>query len=144
MDGRRCTARNTINIVAIMPSGSIRTFGRTRGSAKGITCDSAVLIVALQEAPVDPAAPADAQVTALPSAVDPFINCTMPLGPKLLLLLDETVAVSVTLPPDATLAGLDTTAVVVVACVIVTASVLLLALELKLLFASAEYVAEML
>jgi len=84
-----------------------------------------------------PTAPADAQVIALPSAVDPFMNCTVPLGPALLLLLDETVAVRVTLPPDVMLVRLEATADVVVAFVIVTARVLLLALELKLLFASA-------
>src|SRR5882757_11153161 len=120
-----------------MPSGSSGTLGRTRGFATGINSESAVVSVALQEAPIGPTAPADAHVTALPSAVDPFMNCTVPLGPALLLLFDETVAVRVTLPPDTTLAGLDTTADVVVALVIVTASALLLAFELKLLFASA-------
>jgi len=65
------------------------------------------------------------------------MNCTVPLGPALLLLLDETVAVRVTLPPDVMLVRLEVTADVVVAFVIVTARVLLLALELKLLFASA-------
>jgi hypothetical protein len=127
-----------------MPSGTIRTFGRTRGPAKGIDSDSAVLSVALQEAFEDPDAPDGVHVIALPSAVDPFMNCTVPLGPTLLLLLVDTVAVRATVPPAATLVGVDVTAVVVVACVIVTPRVLLLALELKLLFASAVYVAEML
>ena len=127
-----------------MPNGNIRTFGRTRGPASGINSDSAVLSVALQKAVVDPAAPVGVHVIALPSGVDPFMNCTVPPGPTLLLLLVDTVAVRATVPPDATLAGLETTAVVVDAFVIVTASVLLLALELKLLFASAVYVAEML
>jgi hypothetical protein len=120
-----------------MPSGSAGTFGLRRGLARGINSESAVVSVALQEAFVGPVAPAGVQVIALPSAVEPFINCTVPLGPTLLLLLDEMLAVSVTLPPDATVARLDVTALVVVAFVIVTASVLLLALELKLLFASA-------
>jgi len=84
--------------------------------------DNAVVNVALQEAPTDDVAPAGAHVTAPPNVAVPFINCTVPLGPALLLLLDETVAVKVTLPPDATLAGLDTTADVVVALVIVTDS----------------------
>jgi hypothetical protein len=106
--------------------------------------DNAVVNVALQEAPAADVAPAGAHVTALANVAVPFMNCTVPLGPALLLLLDETVAVKVTLPPDATLVGLATTADVVVAFVIVTASVLLLAFELKLLFASAVYVAEML
>jgi hypothetical protein len=120
-----------------MLSGSAGTFGLRRGVVRGINSDRAVASVALQEAFVDADAPVGVHVTALPSAVEPFINCTVPLGPTLLLLLDETLAVSVTLPPDATVARLDVTALVVVAFVIVTASVLLLALELKLLFASA-------
>ena len=127
-----------------MPRGSTGTSCRERVLPTGIDSESAVVSVALQEAPVDPEAPAGAHVMALPTAVAPFINCTVPLGPTLLLLLDDTVAVRVTLPPDATLVGLDTTADVVVAFVIVTARVLLLVLEMKLLFASAVYVAEML
>src|SRR6266403_2721873 len=136
-DSRPRRARNANNSVENMPSGSNGTLGRTRGFAKGINSDSAVVSVALQEAPMGPTAPADAHVIALPSAVDPFMNCTVPLGPALLLLLDETVAVRVTLPPDVMLVRLEATADVVVAFVIVTARVLLLALELKLLFASA-------
>jgi hypothetical protein len=77
-----------------------------------------VVNVALQEAPADDVA----HVTAPPKLAVPFMNCTVPLGPTLLLLLDETVAVRVTLPPDATLVGLDTTADVVAAFVIVTDS----------------------
>ena len=112
-----------------MPSGTIRTFGRTRGPARGINSDSAVLSVALQEAFEDPDAPDGVHVIALPSGVDPFMNCTVPLGPTLLLLLVDTVAVRATVPPAATLVGVDVIAVVVVAFVIVTASVLLLLAE---------------
>jgi hypothetical protein len=86
-----------------------------------MNCDSVVVSVALQEAPTaTDTAPAGVHVTALPSAVVPFINCTVPLGPTLLLLPDEIFAVRVTLPPDATLVRLDVTALVVVAFVIVT------------------------
>ena len=105
-----------------MPSGSAGTFGLRRGLARGINSESAVVSVALQEAFVDADAPVGVHVTAPPSAADPFINCTVPLGPTLLLLLDDTVAVRVTLPPDATLVRLDVAAVVVVAFVIVTHS----------------------
>jgi len=80
------------------------------------------------------------QAIALPRLLDPFLNCTVPVGPAP-LLAEFTVAVSVTLPPDTTLVGLGVTTVVVAACVIVTASVLLLLLELKLLVVSAVYVA---
>jgi hypothetical protein len=102
-----------------MPTRSIGTLGRRRGLLKGINSDNAVVSAALQEAPADAVAPAGAHVTAPPNFAVPFINCTVPLGPALLLLLEETVAVKVTLPPDATLVGLDTTADVVVAFVIV-------------------------
>ena len=114
------------------------------GSVRGTNCESAVVSVALQEAPADDVALAEVQLTGEPSVAVPFINCTVPLGPALLLLLEETVAVSVTLPPDVMLVGLDVSAAVVLAFVIVTASVLLLLLELKLLFGSAVYAAEML
>lgn len=136
-------ARNTSNSDAIMPSGSTGTFGLGRGVVRGINSDSAVVSVALQEAfaDADADAPEGVHVTALPSAVVPFMNCTVPLGPALLLLPDDTVAVSVTLPPDATLVGVEVIAVVVVACVMVTATVLLVVLELKLLFGSAVYIA---
>ena len=103
-----------------MPSGTARTFGRMRGFAIGINSDNAVVSVALQEAPVAAVAPAGAHVMVPPTFAVPFMNCTVPLGPALLLLVEEIVAVRVTLPPDATLDGLDTTAEVVVAFVIVT------------------------
>ena len=79
-----------------------------------------MLSVALQEAPAEAVAPVGAHVIAPPNFAVPFMNCTVPLGPALLLLLEETVAVRATLPPDVTLVGLDTTADVVVAFVIVT------------------------
>jgi hypothetical protein len=95
----------------------------------------------VQDAAVLPAA-AGVHVTAAPRLLVPFLNCTVPVGPAPLLVV-FTLAVNVTLPPDVILATLEVTAVVVVACVIVTATVLLVLLELKLLFASAVYVAEM-
>jgi hypothetical protein len=80
-----------------------------------------VVSVAVHEAfPVAEEAPdVGAQVTAAPKLLDPFVNCTVPVGPAPLLVV-LTVAVSVTLPPDTILVGLAVTAVVVVACVIVT------------------------
>jgi hypothetical protein len=64
----------------------------------------------------------------------------VPVGPAPLLVV-FTVVVNVTLPPETTLLTFELTVVVVVACVIVTFTVLLALLELKLLFASAVYVA---
>jgi hypothetical protein len=107
-----------------MPSGSTGTCGRVRGFAKGTNSESAVVSVAVHDAfPVVETAPdVGTQVTALPTFPDPFLNCTVPVGPAPLLVV-FTVAVNVTLPPDAILVGLAVTAVVVVACVIVTDSV---------------------
>jgi hypothetical protein len=90
----------------------------------------AAVKVAVQEAPALLVAPADLQVAAaVPRFELPFINCTVPVGPCVELLLDETTAVNVTLPPEAILLMLGVTPVVVVACVMVTESVLLLACD---------------
>jgi hypothetical protein len=80
----------------------------------------AVVNPAVHDAAVLPAA-VGIHEAGLPSVVDPFINCTVPVGPTPLLLV-FTVAVSVKLTPDAIFVALDTTAVVVVAFVIVTFS----------------------
>ncbi len=64
----------------------------------------------------------DEQFTALPKLLAPFLNCTVPVGPAPLLVV-EIVAVSVTLPPDTMLVTFEVTCVVVVAFVIVTESV---------------------
>ncbi len=77
--------------------------------------------VAVQKAGVVLEAAVGVQTAALPSAFPPFLNCTVPVGPTPLLMV-ETVAVKVTLPPEAMLVGLATTAVVVAACVMVIAS----------------------
>jgi hypothetical protein len=79
-------------------------------------------------------------VAAAPKLLDPFLNCTVPVTPAPLLFV-FTVAVNVTLPPDTTLLTFEVTCVVLLACAIVTFTVLLVLLELKLLFASAVYVA---
>jgi hypothetical protein len=140
IDNRRCIARNAISNTETMPSGSTGTCGRVRGFAKGTNSESAVVSVAVHDALVEALPDVGTHVTALPKLLDPFLNCTVPVGPAPLLVV-FTVAVSVTLPPAATLARLLVTAVVVVACVTVTATVLLLVLEVKLLVASAVYVA---
>jgi hypothetical protein len=62
------------------------------------------------------------QVAAAPKLLDPFLNCTVPVGPAPLLVV-EISAVSVTLPPAATLVTFGVTFVVVTAFVIVTLSV---------------------
>ena len=54
------------------------------------------------------------QVAAAPSAALPFMNCTVPLGAATFIEAAVTVAVRVTLPPDAMDVALDETDVVVV------------------------------
>ncbi len=97
----------------------------------GGNADRAVVSVAVQDADVVLVAPVDLHVAAaVPRFAPPFRNCTVPLGPTAELLFVLTVAVSVTVAPGATLVTLEVTAVVVVACMIVTESALLLACEL--------------
>jgi hypothetical protein len=52
-------------------------------------------------------------VAAVPWAAVPFMNCTVPVGPAPPLVLPATLAVSVTLPPEAIEVALAVTAVVV-------------------------------
>ncbi len=91
-----------------------------------------VMSVAVQnaEVPVVVSNPVGVQVAGAPRLELPLKNCTVPVGPCEELLLDETVAVSVMLPPEATIVVLGTNAAVVVACVMVTERVLLAACEL--------------
>ena len=83
----------------------------------GGNAESAVCSVAVQDAPLLLVAFAALQVIAAPKLAPPFKNCTVPVGPCVELLFDETIAVSVTVPPDAMMVALEFAAVVVVACV---------------------------
>ncbi len=47
------------------------------------------------------------QVAGVPSAVAPFMNVTVPVGPAALLFVPVTFAVSVTLPPELMLVALE-------------------------------------
>jgi hypothetical protein len=85
----------------------------------GASAVSVVVNDAVQDAPADEVAPVGVHVTAVPRFVEPFWNCTVPVGPCAELLFEEIVAVSVTDPPDVIELGLPTIAVVVGACVIV-------------------------
>lgn len=125
------------SINAIIASAIASHARKTNGVVGGRTlimpggnADRAVVSVAVQDADVVLVAPVDLHVAAaVPRFVLPFRNCTVPLGPTAELLFVLTTAVSVTVPPDAMLVTLEVTAVVVVACVIVTESALLLACE---------------
>ncbi len=121
-----CCARikNKIASPAAIHNGTIQILGPGCGLVIGTNCDSAVVSVAVQDAfPVVEAIPdVGVQFTVLPRLLDPFLNCTVPVGPAPLLLV-EIVAVSVTLPPEVIVVTLEVTAAVVVAFVIVTESV---------------------
>lgn len=90
------------------------------------SAESVVVSVAVSEAELFKLPAVGARVTVPLIGVVPFKNCTgvarAPPGATPLLSVD-TVAVSVTLPPDTMLVELAVTVVVVTACVIVTVSV---------------------
>ena len=84
--------------------------------------DRVVVRVAVQNAAAVLVAAFGVHVAAAPSALAPFLNCTVPVGPTPLLFV-FTVAVSVMLPPEVMLFTLGTTCVDVVAFVTVKVSV---------------------
>ena len=79
-----------------------------------MTCAKVVLSVAVQDAAIVLVAAVGVHVTGLPIAVEPFLNCTVPVGPAPLLVV-VTLAVSVTLPPEMIVEGLGVTCTDVVA-----------------------------
>jgi hypothetical protein len=79
----------------------------------GVKCDSVVISVAVQVPGVVPLPAVGAHAAGVPSAAVPFMNCTVPVGPGPPLVVPVTLAVSVTLPPEATVATLDVTTAVV-------------------------------
>jgi len=97
----------------------MRSLGRD--SVNGTSCESVVVNMAVQDAAAAALAADGVHVAAAPRLLDPLLNCTVPVGPAPLLVL-EISAVSVTLPPDTTLVTLGVTFAVVVAFVIVTFS----------------------
>jgi|SRR6266849_4327629 len=120
-----CCARikNKIASPAAIHKGVTQIRGPGCGLIIGTNCDSAVVSVAVQNAvPVLEAIPdLGVHVAAVPRLLDPFLNCTIPVGPAPLLLV-EIVAVSVTLAPEVIVVTLEVTAAVVAAFVIVTLS----------------------
>jgi hypothetical protein len=64
--------------------------------------------VAVQNAAAALVASIGVHVAAAPSELEPFLNCTVPVGPAPLLFV-ATVAVSVTLCPEVMLVRLGTT-----------------------------------
>ena len=74
------------------------------GVSSGPRNERFVTKCAVQEAATVAVAAAGVQTTAAPSAVAPFLNCTVPVGPAPLLAV-AIVAVYVTLPPEGTEAG---------------------------------------
>ena len=105
-------SRNRISIrPATIHTGPSGTLGmRCGGPVGGARSDSVVINVAVQVV----ALAAAVHVAAAPRAVVPFMNCTAPPGAATFIAAAVTVAVSVTLPPEAIDAALDVTTVVVV------------------------------
>jgi hypothetical protein len=79
----------------------------------GAACDSFVINVVVHVPGVVLVPAVGVQLTAAPSGVVPFMNCTVPVTPGVLFPVPVTVAVKVTLPPEATLVALGITVVVV-------------------------------
>ncbi len=92
--------------LATIQVGIAGKFGTWRGAGGGARSDSVVISVALQEVVLVPAA----HEIGAPSAADPFMNCTVPVGG---VVVPVTVAVSVTFPPEEIDVGLAVSAVVV-------------------------------
>lgn len=113
---------------ATMINGVLRGPGRTLNP--GGSEEMVVGKVAVHDAPVF-RLPEESSIAlagvqfAVPRLVLPLKNCTIPVGPCVELLCVLTFAVSVRLPPGATLVALGVAAVVVVAWVIVMDSELL-------------------
>jgi hypothetical protein len=111
---RRRLSKNTIRskqaTIHIGPAGK---FGGCRGVGGGVRSDSAVINVAVQDPGVVLVPAVGAHVAGLPSALPPFINCTVPVGPTPPLLPPVTLAVSVTLAPEVIDVELEVTVVVV-------------------------------
>src|SRR5215471_101784 len=97
LTGRRCAVRyaannNTNTKVTIKPGvarirGQLRTSGRPSGSSS----DSVVVKVAVHDAAAELEA-VGTQFAVEPKLLDPFLNCTVPVGPAPLLFV-EIVAV---------------------------------------------------
>jgi len=90
----------------------IRCAGST-GPRGGVRRANVVVSVAVHVPGVVAVPGVGVQVAAVPSAVVPFMNCTVPVGPAALLVVPVTFAVKVTLPPDAIDVTLGVTTVVV-------------------------------
>ena len=100
------------------------TKGVWRGGRKSMTAGGSAISavggsVAVQDAPVELVAAAGVHVTAGPKLALPLRNCTVPVGLCVELLVELTVAVKPTVPPEVMLVVLGTAAVVVVAWVMV-------------------------
>jgi hypothetical protein len=96
--------------IHIGPAGK---FGTCRGAGGGVRSDSVVINVAVQDPGVELVPAVGVHVAAVPRAAVPFMNWMAPVGPAPLLVLPVTLAVRVTLPPDAMDVALEVNAVVV-------------------------------
>ena len=130
----RLRKNRRIITVATIPRGSTHRRGVRFQPDGGVMSDSeVVVIVAVHEGGLVPSkAVCAAHVTGVERLLEPFLNCTVPVGPAPLLVGPMTSAVNITVPPAVVVAGLAETPVWVAAAVMVIESVLLVACELKL------------
>lgn len=124
-------SRNEASISeATIDKGPIGKWGiRFAGCPGGVSSASVVISVAVHVPGVEAVPAVGMQVCAVPSAVVPFMNCTVPVGPAALLVVPVTFAVRVTLPPDATVVALGVTTVAVTCVPAVAVTVIAAAVE---------------
>lgn len=100
-------------MLAVSSRQGTRGVGMRRGPVWGVKKASVVDRVALH---VGEAPDTAVHVCGVPSAVDPFMNCTVPVG-LAPVPVPTTVAVNVTFPPEEMLVG-ELVTVVAVVCVV--------------------------
>src|SRR5277367_5162821 len=125
---------NTSRAKVVIHIGPVLMRGICKGVGGGAKSESAVVIEAVHigGAPVFWLNPVPEPHVTVPKAVEPFVNCTMPVGAAPLLVGPTTVAVSVTVVPAVMEVELALTTVWVPAGVMVKDSVLLGGDALKL------------
>jgi hypothetical protein len=106
----------------IGPTGKLGI--RFAGATGGVRSASVVIRVAVHVPGFEAVPAVGVQVAAVPNAVVPFMNCTVPVGPAALLVVPVTFAVKVTEPPDAMVVTLGVTTVVVTCVPLVTVTVI--------------------
>src|SRR5271168_1307690 len=115
-------ASNSPAMNHIGPTGKLRI--RFAGATGGVRRASVVIRVAVHVPGVEAVPAVGMQVAAVPRAVVPFMNSTVPVGPAAALVVPVTFAVKVTLPPEAIEVTLGVSTVVVAWVPLVTVTLM--------------------